>query len=149
MFKKLKLRKEGKKSSKAYLSLAGSPSHLPRMPSNTVLVSGPAVGEAQILIWSYSCVFLPPGSTAIRASVFSFVGVLSSFYIFHRHRVCLVDHADLIRSLYSWWEGLGPCSLPTLPLGFNCSFISTFYFFMWVVHWGLLLRLPWRTWVYP
>ena len=20
---------------------------------------------------------------------------------------------------------------------------------MWVVHWGLLLRLPWRTWVYP
>ena len=20
---------------------------------------------------------------------------------------------------------------------------------MWVVHWGLLLRLSWRTWVYP
>ena len=20
---------------------------------------------------------------------------------------------------------------------------------MWVVHWGLLLRLPWRTWVWP
>ena len=20
---------------------------------------------------------------------------------------------------------------------------------MWVVHWGLLLRLPWRTWVCP
>ena len=36
--------------------------------------------------------------------------------------MCLVDHADLIRSLYSWWEGLGPCSLPTLPLGFNCGF---------------------------
>jgi len=40
------------------LSLAGShsPPHLPRMPSNTVLISGPAVGAAQILIWSYSCV---------------------------------------------------------------------------------------------
>ena len=26
-----------------------------------------------------------------------------------------------------------------------------FYFHlgMWVVHWGLLLRLPWRTWVCP
>jgi len=60
-------------------SLAGchSPPHLPRRPSNTVLNSGPAVGEAQILIWSYSCVFLSPVSTAIRASVFSFVGALS------------------------------------------------------------------------
>ena len=39
------------------LSVAGShsPPHLPRMPSNTVLVSGPldpAVGAAQTLIWS-------------------------------------------------------------------------------------------------
>ena len=77
MFKKLKLRKEGKKSSKAYLSLAGSPSHLPRMPSNTVLNSGPAVGAAQILIWSDFCVFLPPVSTAVRARAFSFVGALN------------------------------------------------------------------------
>ena len=61
------------------LSLAGScsPSHLPRMPSNTVLISGPAVGAAQILICSYFSVFLPPMSTAIRTSVFSFVGALN------------------------------------------------------------------------
>ena len=61
------------------LSLAGShsPPHLPRMPSNTVLISGPAVGAAEILIWSYSCVFLPPVSTAIRTSAFSFVGALN------------------------------------------------------------------------
>ena len=61
------------------LSLTGShsPPHLSRMPSNTVLVSGPAVGAAQILIWSYSCVFLPPMSTAIRTSAFSFVGALN------------------------------------------------------------------------
>ena len=60
------------------LSLAGScsPSHLPRMPSNTVLISGPAVGATQILIWSCPCIFLPPMTTAIRTSAFSFVGVL-------------------------------------------------------------------------
>jgi len=52
------------------LSLA----RLPRMPSNTVLVSGPAVGAAQTLIWSYTCVFLPPMSIAIRTRAFSFVG---------------------------------------------------------------------------
>ena len=60
-------------------SLTGShsPPHLPRMPSNTVLISGPAVGASQILIWSYPCVFSPPKSTAIRTSAFSFVGALS------------------------------------------------------------------------
>ena len=61
------------------LSLAGShsPPHLPRMPSNTVLISGPAVGAAHILIWSYSPVFLPPMYTAIRTGLFSFVGALN------------------------------------------------------------------------
>ena len=24
-----------------------------------------------------------------------------------------------------------------------------FHLYMWVVHWALLLRLPWRTWVCP
>ena len=42
-----------------------------------------------------------------------------AFYIFHRHRVCLVDLVDLMRSLYIWWEGFGSSSLATLPLGFN------------------------------
>ena len=69
-----------------------------------------------------------------------------TFFIFHRQRVCLVGPADLIPSLYSWWEGFGSSSLATLPLGFNCGFISSS---MWVVHWGLLLRLPWRAWVCP
>ena len=62
-----------------------SPSHLPRMPSNTVLVSGLTVEAAQILIWSYSCVFLPPMSTAIRTCVFYFVGALNDLLYFHRH----------------------------------------------------------------
>ena len=47
-----------------------------------------------------------------------------TFYIFHRHRVCLVDCVDFICSLYSLWEGFGSSSLVTLPLGFNCGFIS-------------------------
>ena len=38
-----------------------------------------------------------------------------SFYVFHRHRVCLVYCVDLICSLYSWWEGFGSSSLATLP----------------------------------
>ena len=46
-----------------------------------------------------------------------------AFYIFHRHRACLVDHMDLLCSLCSWWEGLGSSSLAILPLGFNCGFI--------------------------
>ena len=78
-----------------------------------------------------------------------------TFYIFHGHRVCLVNHVDLICSLYSWWEGFGSCSLTTLPLCFNCHFIPApgfqlsfyFCFCMSVIHWGLLLRFPWRTWV--
>ena len=24
-----------------------------------------------------------------------------------------------------------------------------FHLYVWVIHWGLLLRLPWRTWVCP
>ena len=51
--------------------------YLTRMPSNTVLISGPAVEAAQILIWSYASVFLPPMSTAVRDSSFSFAGTLN------------------------------------------------------------------------
>ena len=122
------------------LSLTGShsPPHLPRMPSNTVLVSRPAVGAAQILIWSYSCVFLPPMSTAIRTNVFSSVGTLSVLFIYSIDTVCLVDCVDLICSLYSWWEGFGSSSLVTLPLGFNCGFITTSGYgsFTGVCSWG-------------
>ena len=59
-----------------------------------------------------------------------------AFYIFHRHRVCLVDCVDLICSLYSCWEGFGfgSFSLATLPLDFN------FHLYIWVIHWGLALE---------
>ena len=60
------------------LSLAGSHSspHLPRIPSNTVLISGPVMATAQVLTWSCSCVFLPLMSTATKTSMFSFVEAL-------------------------------------------------------------------------
>ena len=51
--------------------------------------------------------------------------LLMTFYIFCRHRVCLVDCAGLICSLYSWWQGFGSSSFAALPLSFDCGFIST------------------------
>ena len=131
------------------LSLSGShsPTYLPRMPSNTVLISGPAVGAAQILIWSYSCVFLPPMSTALRASAFYFVGALNGL-------LYILSTQDLL----SWSCGFN-LQLVQLVGGFLVFFLSHtapgfelwFYFhlYIWVVNWGLLLRLPWRTWVCP
>ena len=48
-----------------------------------------------------------------------------SFYIFHRHRVCLVDCVDLICSLYSLLEGFRSSCLDTLPPAFHYVFIVT------------------------
>ena len=126
-------------------SLGHSPPHLPRMPSNTALISGPAVGAAQILIWSCSCVFLLPMSTAIRTSTFSFVGALND-----------ILHIPWTQSLLSLSCGFN-LQLVQLVGRFWVFFLhhtapwfqSWFYFHLclWVVHWGLLLRLPWRAWV--
>ena len=53
-----------------------------------------------------------------------------TFYVFHTHRVFLVDRVDLIYCLYSWWECFGSSSLASLPLDFNCGFIYTSVFFL-------------------
>ena len=68
-------------SAVSVLSLSGchSPSQLPRMPWGTVLIAGPVLRAAPILIWSYSSVSLPAMSAAIRTSAFSFVGILNDF----------------------------------------------------------------------
>ena len=55
------------------------------MPSNNVLMSGPAVGAVQIRIWFYSCVFLPPTSTAIRVALFLLWELSVAFCMFYRH----------------------------------------------------------------
>ena len=99
------------------------------------LLSGLALGAAQILIWSYSSVFLPPMSTAIRASAFSFVGAFNGLL-----------HISLTQSLLSWSYGLNLqlvqlvgrvwiCLLSHTAPGFQLQFY--FHFYMWVVHWGL------------
>ena len=105
------------------LSLTGShsPSHFPRAPSNAVLVSGPAVREAQILMWSCSRVFLPPVPTAVRASAFS---LWELSYIFHGHSLPSWSCGFNLQ-LVHWWEDFGSSSLAMLPLGFNCGLIST------------------------
>ena len=107
------------------LSPAGShsPPRLPRMPSNTADLWTCCEGssDSDLLLL---CVLA--SSVQLSELVLFLLWELSmTFYIFHRHRVCLVDHMGLICSLYSWWEGLGSSSLATLPLVFNCDFIST------------------------
>ena len=99
-----------------------SPPHLPRMPYNTVLISGPAVGQlwvesGPIPAWYYlQCPQLS------ELMPFFFGGSSQYNFIYSRHGICLVDHMDLICSLYSWWKVFGS-SFTTL--GFNCGFIST------------------------
>ena len=129
------------------LSLTGShsPPHLPRMSSNTVLISGPAVGAAQILIWSCSCVFLPPMSTAIRTSAFSFVGARNDLLYIPETQSLPSWSCGFNLQLIQLVRKLGLLS-HTAP-GFQLWFY--FHLCMWVVHWGLLLGLPWRAWVCP
>ena len=100
-------------------------------------------GEAQILIWSYSCVFLPPMSTAIRTSAFSFVGALSALLY-----ISQTESAQLIVWIFSEVVGRLQVFFLSHPApGFQLWFY--FHLCMWVVHWGLHLRLPWRAWVCP
>ena len=109
------------------LSLSGShsPPHLPRMPSNTGYwtycggSSDSDFGPTAVC----SCLQCPQLSELVHFLLWE---LSVTFYIFHRHRVCLVDRVDLICSLYSWWESFGSSSLAILPLGSNCGFISTF-----------------------
>ena len=120
--------------------------HLPRMPSNTVLVSGPAVGAAQILIWSYSCVFLPPMSTASELVRFLWWLLSMSFYIFHRHSLPSWScgfNLQLVQLVGRFWVFILCHTASGLQLWFY------FHLCTGVVHWGLLQRLPWRAWVCP
>ena len=57
-----------------------------------------------------------------------------SFYIFHRHRVCLADCVDLIYTSDNWWEVWVFFLSHTAP-GFQLWFY--FHLCMWIIHWGL------------
>ena len=109
------------------LSLAGShsPPHLPRMPLTLCWFLDLLWGQLRFKSCPTalcSCVQCPQLSELVHFVLWE---LSMTLYIFHRHRVCLVDCVDLICSLYSWWEGFGSSSLATLPLDFNCGFIST------------------------
>ena len=131
------------------LPLAGShrPPQLPRMPSNIVLISRPAVGATQILIGSYFFVFLPPMSTTIRTSVFSFVEAPNVLlYIPYTQSLpswSCQSNLQLVLLVGRFWVFLLSHTAPGFQLWLY------FHLCMWVFHWGLLLRLPWRTWVCP
>ena len=117
------------------------------MPSNTVLISGPAVGATQILIWSYFFVFLPPMSTTTRTSAFSFVEA-PNILLYIPYTQSLPSwscgfHLQLVHLVGRLWVFLLSHTVPAFQLWFY------FHLCMWIVHWGLLLRLPWRTWVCP
>ena len=95
---------------------------LPRMPSNTGLMSGPTVGIAQTNL----PLFLPAISTATRTSVFLCVCDSSHCpFVYSIDTVFLIDHVALICTWYSWWKGFWSASSATLPLGFSCGCIPT------------------------
>jgi len=106
------------------LSLAGShsPPHLPRMPLTLCWSLDLLWGQLRFKSGPSalcSCLQCPQLSELVHFVLWKLSMTL------YRHRVCLVDCVDLICSLYSWWEGFGSSSLATLPLDFNCGFIST------------------------
>ena len=95
----------------------------------------------QLRLWSSSCVFLPPMSTAIRTSEFSFVRIRSVLLCISQTQILL-----------SWSCGFNL----QLEGRFCVLFFSTLPLVSIVVwspplpvgrHRGLLQRLSWRTWV--
>ena len=105
------------------------------MPSTTVLISGPAVEAAQILNWSYSCVFLPPMSTALRASAFYFVGALNGLlYILSTQDLLSWScgfNLQLVQLVRSFWVLILIHIAPDFQLWFY------FHLSIWVIQWRL------------
>ena len=69
-----------------------------------------------------------------------------SFYIFHRHSLSRWScrfNLHLVKLVRMFWGFFLRHTAPGFQLWFY------FHLCMWVIHWGLLLRLPWRTWVCP
>ena len=66
-------------------------------------------------------------------------------FVYSVDRACL-ECVDIFFSLYSWWEVLVLFLSQTTP-GFQLWYY--FHLCMWVVHWGLLLRVSCRTCVHP
>ena len=63
--------------------------------------------------------------TAIRTNAFSFVWALNDLLYIPQTQSLTSWSCVFSLQLYSWWESFRYSSLVTLPLGFNCDFIST------------------------
>ena len=88
------------------------------MPSNTALVSGPAVWAAQTLIWSFSCCSCLQG-LQLPGCVFSSAGTLGVLSYVQRHRVC-----SLIEWIQSSTCAAGGKVLSSPPQP-HCPWVST------------------------
>ena len=132
-------------SAVSIVSLAVSHSllHLPRLLSNTGLVSGLAVGAAQMLISSYSYVFLSPMSTAVRTSAFSFVGSLIVLLCIPQTQklpsLSCGFNLQLVQFVGKVWVLFFSCTTSGFQLWFYLHLC------MWLIHTVLLLGLPWRN----
>ena len=99
------------------------------------------------LIWSYACMFLLSMSTAIRASVFSFVGALNGLlYIPYTQNLLswlCGFNLQLVQKVGRFCVFFLSHTGPGFQLWFHCRLCMS------IVHWGFLLRLPRRAWVCP
>ena len=105
------------------------------------------MGAAQILIWCYYCVFLPRMSSVIRTGMCSFVGALNDLLSLPQIQGLPRGSCGFNLQLVHLVRGFGVFLLGHTAPGFQLWFYP--HLCMWVMLWGLLLRLPWRTRVCP
>ena len=90
-----------------------------------------------------SCLQCPQLSEVVRFLLWE---LSMTFYVFHRrqslHSWLYVFNLQFVQLVGRFWVFF----LATLPR-FQLSFY--FYLYVWVIHCGLILRLPWRPWVCP
>lgn len=80
-----------------------------------VLISGPVVGFSSDSNLALTLSVLVSNVHSCQGECFLLWEYSFSFYIFHWHRVYLVDRVNLTSSLYSWWKCFQSPSLATLP----------------------------------
>ena len=106
----------------------------------TLLMSGPAVYLVLLL-----CV-LASKSTASDLVHFLLWELSMTFYIFHRQSLpswLCGFNLQLVQLVGRFWVFFLSHPAPGFQLWF------CFHLYVWVTHWGFLLRLPWSTWVCP
>ena len=117
----------------------------PRMPSDTELVSALLWGSWDSNLALLLCLLLQCPQPSEPARLLSRAHSVAA-RLLHRHGVCLVGpvgYSAAGAAVGRFWVFFLSHTAP----GFHLRFYL--HLWMWVVHWSLLLRLPWRTWVCP